>query len=148
MRELRDSIRVHAPPERVWTWLLGLAEHYTEWHPDHVSARWVRGDPAAVGSVLEVVERLAGRREELRFEMTGVDPPRQLEYRILGPHSILLPTGGFEVAPDDEGSRFTAYICYRFGQLTEALFRRRVAALRAHMREEGQNLKRLIESAP
>lgn len=147
MRELTDSIRIDSPPEPVWEWLSGLSEHYTEWHPDHVSAEWEHGEPNQVGSILRAVEDVGGTREVLRFEMTSVEPPHRLEYRIRGPISMLLPGGAFAVVSDDRGSRFTATISYRFGRLTERLFKRRTAALQRHMKEEGENLKRIIESA-
>ena len=41
---------------------------------------------------------------------------------------------------------FTASVRYRFGAVTEWLFRQRVRALRTHMRKEGENLKRLAEA--
>jgi hypothetical protein len=49
MRQLTDSITVDASPDRVWAWLLGLAEHYIEWHRDHVSAIWVSVSRIALG---------------------------------------------------------------------------------------------------
>lgn len=147
MRRLTDSIQIDSPIEPIWRWLADLTEHYTDWHPDHVSARWERGDPYQVGSILEAIEYIGGRREVLRFEMTSVDPPSGFEYRIRGPISMLLPGGSFEITPSDGGSQFQATISYRFGKLTEGLFKNRTEALREHMREEGENLKGLIESA-
>jgi hypothetical protein len=123
-----------------------MSEHYTEWHPDHVSAEWERGEPNQVGSILKAVEDLGGTREMLRLEMTTIDPPHGFEYRVRGPISLLLPGGAFAVVSDCGGARFTATISYRFGELTERLFNRRTAALRRHMKEEGENLKRIIES--
>jgi uncharacterized protein YndB with AHSA1/START domain len=146
LRQLSDTVDVNVPPDRVWAWLAGLAEHYRSWHPDHVSAVWELGAPNQVGSVLRVVEYVGGHREELRFEITEVDSPRRMGYRVLGSHGMLLPSGAFSVTPDDGGSRFTASIQYRFGVVTERFFRRRIAALRTHMREEGGNLKRLVEA--
>lgn len=142
MRTLTDSIDVDAPPERVWAWLQGLTDHYLDWHPDHVSAKWILGKPNEVGSVMEVVEDIGGHRERLRLELTQTYPPRLVEYRIRGMHSLLLPKGAFEISPRDGGSAFTASIWYRGGKFTEWLFRRRVSTLREHMREEGQNLRR------
>jgi hypothetical protein len=141
MRQLQDFVHVDALPERVWSWLTRLTEHYVEWHPDHVSAEWVQGEPTQVGSILHAVEYLGGHREELRFEMTHIDPPHRMEYRVQGSHSILLPGGAFTISPDSGGSTFTAAIRCRFGAATARVFRRRVAMLRAHMRQEGENLK-------
>jgi hypothetical protein len=95
---------------------------------------------------LRAVEDLGGEREILRFEITLVDPPHGFECRMRGPISMLLPGGTFAVVPDDGSSRFTASISYRFGRLTERLFKRRMAALKRHMTEEGENLRRIIES--
>lgn len=147
MRQLTDSIGIDSPPEPVWEWLAALSQHYTEWHPAHVSAEWVHGEPNQLGSVLEAVESLGGSREVLRLEMTSISPPHGFEYRIRGPISLLLPGGAFAVVPEDGGSRFTATISYRCGRLTERLFQRRTAELKRHMQEEGENLKRIIESA-
>ena len=60
MRRLIESIVIDSPPEPIWHWLTDLAKHYTEWHPDHVSAEWERGEPNRVGSILRAVERLGG----------------------------------------------------------------------------------------
>ena len=146
MRELRDAVDIAAPPEQVWDWLTGLAENYTAWHPDHVEAHWERGQPHQVGSILLAVEDLGGRREVLRCELTSVEPPRRLEYRLRGGIGVLLRGGAFTVQPRDGGSRFVASISYRFGRLTERVFSRRMSTLRLHMREEGENLRRIIES--
>jgi hypothetical protein len=147
MRQLTDSIVIHSPPEPIWDWLSDLADHYTEWHPDHVSAEWERGEPNRVGSILRAVEHLGGIREELRFELTSLEPPHRFEYRMRGPISLLLPGGAFNVQPHNGDSQFEASISYRFGRLTERVFRHRVAALKRHMAEEGENLKRIIETA-
>jgi uncharacterized protein YndB with AHSA1/START domain len=148
-RTLEDSIVVDAPPDRVWSWLLDLAGHYNEWHPDHVSAEWSHGEPNEIGSRLTTVEDLAGHREKLVFEVVDLEPPRRMEYRIKGLHSIILPGGSFQIAATQNcGSTFTATIRYRFGRLTSALFRHRMGALQAHMHEEGEGLKRLVELAP
>lgn len=147
VKRLENSIQIDSPPEPIWEWLKGLTRHYTEWHPDHVSAEWTRGEPYEVGSILTAVEYLGGKREILRFEMTSVDPPYGFEYRIRDPISALLPGGAFEIHPADGGTHFTALILCRFPRLAERLFRRRMAGLVDHMREEGENLKHIIESA-
>ena len=144
---LVDTVEINAPPGNLWVWLADLAVHYTEWHPDHVSAEWIKGEPNQVGSQLKAVEQLTGHREELVFEMVDVDPPRRMEYRILGPHGLLLPSGSFEISEGDGGSVFRASINYRFGRLTRSLFRSRMEAMRVHMREEGEQLRRIIEAS-
>jgi len=147
VREITDTVRIEASPEKVWSWLTAMADHYTEWHPDHAVARWERGTPNEVGSVLLAVEYLGGHREALRFELTEITPPHTFRYRMLGLHGVLLPGGCFTITPDHGGSLVTASIQYRFGALTRRLFTGRIALLQAHMREEGRSLKQLVESA-
>lgn len=144
VRTLTDSVDIDSSPDRVWTWLQNLADHYLDWHPDHVSAEWVVGEPNEVGSVLEVVEDLGGHRERLRLEVRAVCPPRLVQYRIRGVHSLLLARGTFEVHSREGGSTFTASIWFRGGGFVERLFRRQIIALREHMSEEGQSLQRLL----
>jgi carbon monoxide dehydrogenase subunit G len=145
--QLCDSVAIDAPPAEVWEWLSNMADRYTEWHPDHVSADWVRGEPNRIGSRFEAVEYLAGHREKLRFELTEVEPPHAMEYHILGAHSILIPRGRFLVLPAGTGCEFRAEIDIRLGFLLKRILRRRIDALRRHMREEGLYLKRLLEGS-
>lgn len=148
MRYLKDTVHIDAPPQEVWQWIIHLADHYREWHPDHVSAEWITGPPNRVGSVMRAVERLGSHDEDLLFELIEFDPPHRFAYRIGRSIGLLLPEGAFEVEPDDGGGcRFTARIGYRFGALTERLFRHRIAQLRTHIAEEGSNLKVLVELA-
>ena len=151
MIELRDSIAIDVAPARVWEWLRQLPHHYREWHPAHLSCRYERGESLAVGTVLDVEEDLHGRRHRLRLRATEVVPGRLVRYRDHG------FSGAFLIEPDGAGSRFTAEL--RFGVrvpvvgraldwLARRLLARQLAAIQAHMREEGANLKRLLERDP
>lgn len=146
MRQIRDTVHIDAQPEAVWSWLAGLANHYTDWHPDHVSAEWLDGEPNSVGSILEAVEYIGDHKETLRFVMTEIDPPHLMKYRIRGLYSLLLPSGGFSIVADDDGSTFTATIDHRFGGMLDWVVPRRAEALRTHVHEEGVNLKHLVEA--
>jgi len=149
MIELLDEVEIGVSSDTVWQWLEQMPEHYREWHPDHISCRWVRGDAAVPGAVMEVVERLHGRRHRLRMTLTHVEPGRRVEYRIapgLG--------GAFEVEPADGGSRFTAALrigvsATLLGAIVDRLVRLaaggRIASIRQHQAEEGANLKALLE---
>jgi uncharacterized protein YndB with AHSA1/START domain len=143
MATLADTIAVDAPPQRVWECLLHLAERYRDWHPDHLRAEWLEGVPNQVGSVLSTVETLHGRPHTLRMRVTAAQPLRRLAYRFLAPMSLLATSGEFLVEPDGERARFTAVLRFRW---FAPLFRRRLAGLRQHVHEEGENLKRMVEA--
>jgi len=144
MGRLTDTVDIAAPSETVYAWLTHLDEHYVEWHPDHVSCRWLKGGADRVGSVLECVELLHGSRHVLRMRIRRAEPPRLIEYTCLAPASLVMSGGAFAIEAQGDGSRFTATLDFRGGSLLEMLARRRVEALRAHMREEGENLQRIL----
>jgi uncharacterized protein YndB with AHSA1/START domain len=147
---LRDAVTIHTSPARVWSWLEAMAERYREWHPDHVGARWVSGGALVPDAVLEVEERLHGKRHRLRMTVTEVEPGRRVRYRM-GPGV----RGGFEVEPVEQDTRFTASIelgleVPLLGALLDGLLRRilrsRLEAIRRHQAEEGASLKALLEA--
>jgi uncharacterized protein YndB with AHSA1/START domain len=140
---LADTVVVDAPASRVWGWLLDLADHYRAWHPDHLRAEWVEGEPNHIGSVLLAAERLHGRPHAVRARITELRPNERLAYRFLWPASLLARGGAFLLVPEDGRTRFTAAIEFRW---FAALLSRRRAALRRHLREEGESLKRQVEA--
>lgn len=146
MRSIRDTTHIRASRREVWAWLESMADHYTDWHPDHVSAEWIRGTPNQVGAELEVVEGIGGHQERLRFRLTRLIPERLYRYEIRGVRGWLLPGGAFELADADGGTVFVASIDCRWGSIVERILARRVEELRRHMREEGANLARLLDA--
>ncbi len=143
---LRDSVDIDAAPERVWDWLCRMADQYTDWHPAHVEAEWIVGTPNQVGSRMRAVEILGGHQESLILQMTNVEPPNKMEYRICGAHRLLLPGGRFLIEARPKGSVFTAEIDVRWATLVSNLLRKRMETIRTHMRQEGESLKRLLEA--
>ena len=148
MIELRNSTFVDAPPERVWTWLESMPLHYREWHPDHVACQYESGQVLQTGTVLYVEERLHGRLHRLRLRAIQVVPGRVVRYQGRA------FTGAFAVVPEGEGTRFTAELSFGthapiVGRVLDTVagfaLRSRLDAFRTHMREEGENLKRLLE---
>lgn len=152
MIELRDTVRIDAAPEAVWGWLESMPDHVLEWHPDHISARWVTGDGFVPGAVMEVRERLHGKPHRLRMTVTEVEPGRWVRYRMFPGLQ-----GTLAVRPIDGGSQFTAVIEMGLdvpvlAPLVDGLLRLvlggRLEQIRRHQAEEGANLKGLLEGSP
>lgn len=57
----------------------------------------------------------------------------------------VMPRQSFEIRPEGDMSPFIATIPIRRGPVGAWLNRREFKAVRQHVREEGQNLKRLVE---
>jgi uncharacterized protein YndB with AHSA1/START domain len=148
MREkmlLKDSIEIKTTPEKIFEWLIHMDDHYKEWHPDHVACYWVKGEPAEEGSVLSVEEYVHGDLHNMKFRISTVKTNRRIEYRVLFPQSLLCPRGSFSIDQKDGSCIFTATLSFRFDTLLSTFFRKRVEALTLHMKEEGENLKQLLE---
>ena len=151
---LTESIEIKTTPEEIFDFFAHLVddERYRTWHPDdHVSLRWIKGKPWEVGSVVYAEEYIHGKLHKLKFVITKVIPNRRIEF---APVSSLLriyfPKNVFTVEPKGDLCVFTASNCLRVGWLVKTLAKdkleRGLACVRKHMKEEGENLKRILES--
>ncbi|MDD3043352.1 MAG: SRPBCC family protein [Methanosarcinaceae archaeon] len=145
MTTLSDSVVIDRPPEVIFKWFTRFTENYRSWHKDHVLARWVKGNYFEEGSVLYAEEYLGGKLEKLSFEIINCVPNELIEYRVLFPESVICSGGSFLIEPYNDGSIFTATLTFRFGGLLSKVAGKRIEAIGMHMKEEGENLKLLLE---
>lgn len=149
MIELGDTIDIDVPPETIWAWFQQLPEHYQEWHPDHVSCRWLRGDSFEPGARMEAVEFLHGRRHRLRLTMTGNKSLRRVQYRIYpgvrgSLAAELTATGSRFTAKIEIGTRLPV-IRWIIDRMLRMMLAPQLEAIRRHQHEEGVNLKAILE---
>ena len=145
MITLRDSIEIKTTPEIIFEFFVHFEENYHAWHPDHVKCCWLKGEPFEEGSILYVEEYLHGELHKMKFLGTKVEQNKKIEYKLLFPMSIICPKGSFLIEPKGENCIFTATLSYRFEWLFLRFAKDRVEAIKKHIREEGENLKRLLE---
>ena len=146
MVTLQDSIRINRPPAVIFEWFDHFVENYRSWHPDHVNAKWVEGKNFEKGSILYAEEYLDGRLEKLSFKITNCIENELIEYKLRFPESILCSGGSFAIQPYGNESVFTATLTFPFGWLFLKFAKGRAEALKTHMKEEGENLKSLLEN--
>ncbi len=101
----------------------------------------------AKGSILCCEEYLHGELHTMKFRLTQVEPTR-IEYKVLFPMSLICSNGSFLIESRGDSCIFTATLSFRLGAVLSIFFKERVTSLRIHMKEEGENLKQLIESEP
>ena len=150
MITLKHSIEIKATPDKVFAWLTGIKdkETYRAWHPDHVEFIWLKGESFQEGSIVYCEEYLHGELHKLKFQVTKQVRDRLIEYRPLFPWSLFAPGNQFILEPSGHDSCvFTATGSLRAGPLFRKLGKRRLDATWQHMKEEGENLKRILESA-
>ncbi len=150
---LTHSIEVNASAEDVFDFLVNLVddETYRAWHPeDHVALRWIKGEPWKEGSVVYAEEYIHGKLHKLKFLVAKVVPNREIQFcpasRLL---RIYFPMNAFLIEPKGDSCVFTATGRLRVGRLARALASKKletgIASARKHMKEEGENLKRILE---
>jgi hypothetical protein len=144
---LHDSIWIRTTPRQVFRFFETMDEHYLRWHPDHLLFRWEEGRGVREGVVFHFEETIGGKRMKKRVHFTRVEPDRHVEFtftnRLL---ALIVPRLSFHFEPERGGTRFEAEIVVRTGPLGAWLNRREFDAVRQHMREEGENLKALLEA--
>lgn len=153
MISIRDSVHVAASPAEVWQFLHDMESHYRDWHPEHLDWRNLRGHVTAPGGVVFADEWIGSHRLQARFFASEVEQERLLRYDIAFPYSLIGAGGSFQIVPTAGGGcEFVAEThCGSHLPLLGPLLDRLlalvfpVAELRRHMREEGENLARLVE---
>ena len=142
---MEDSVRINRPPEAVFEWFSHFVENYRSWHQDHVKAVWLEGDDLEKGSVLYAEEYLGDKLEKLSFKITDRIQNELIAYRMSFPESIICSGGTFSIRPSNGGSIFTATLFFRFGWLLSKIAKNRIQVIEIHMKEEGENLKKILE---
>ncbi len=145
-----QSTDIAAAPERVQAFFEAMEENYRAWHPDHVVFRWIdAGRHVQEDSAFYIEERINGQVLKRTMRFTRVEPQRHLEF---APESRLirffLKRVVFAIQLTATGCRLTQSLHVRIGPIGYWLNRRGFAAVERHMREEGQNMKAMLERTP
>jgi len=151
---LTDSIEIKTTPEKIFSFLTNLVDDksYKAWHhDDHVALRWLKGEPWNEGSVVYAEEYIHRKLHKLKFIVTKVVPNKKIEYvpvsRFLRRY---FPKNTFSIEQKGESCVFIASGTYRVGWIVKTFFKKALEngllSIRKHMKEEGENLKRILEN--
>ena len=146
---LKDTVEVHASPAGVFAFFEDMDNaRYLGWHPDHKIFRWTRGKGLKVGNEFYFEETIAGKLLKKNVVFTRIEEEARIEFaptfRLM---RLFLPRLVFRLERiGDHHYRFIAEIFLRIGPLAARLNKRELDAVREHMRLEGINLKRFVES--
>ncbi len=150
---IADSIEIKTTPDKIFNFLTRIDdESYRAWHKeDHVRFRWLKGTPWTEGAVLYAEEYIHGKRHKLKFKVTKIVPNKRIEY---SPVSRLIrkffPKNEFIIKKESDSCLFIASGTYRLGWIGKTFFKKaiekRLSSVKKHMKEEGQNLKRILEN--
>lgn len=142
------SPEINARPEKLFAFFAGMETNYLRWHEDHVLFRWIDEAELRPGVRFYFEERIAGKLLKKSVVFTQIVAGKLIEF---APTSRLfrffLPRISFRVSTTPAGFSVTQEIVLRIGPLAARLNRRELEAVRRHMIEEGENLKRLLETS-
>lgn len=143
---LSQATMIAAPAQRIFDFFERSEETYTRWHPDHISFCWLQDGRQAAGNRFYFEERIHGDHYKRTMRYTKVERDRLIEFV---PDSFLiglfLRRVRFVIEPVDARCRVTQEVHIRVGPLGRRLNRAGFTAVEQHMREEGDNLKALME---
>jgi hypothetical protein len=147
---LAQSTDIAASPERVHAFFEAMEENYTRWHPDHIVFRWLEpGRRVDEDSAFYIEERINGQLLKRAMRFTRVEPARHLEFAPdNGLIRFFLRSIVFAIEPTEAGCRLIQSLHIRIGPIGHWLNRRGFAAVEKHMREEGENMKAILEAGP
>jgi hypothetical protein len=146
-RILTDSVEINAPVEKIWEFFEHLDLNYKSWHEEsHVTCRWLKGRPHEEGSIAYFEEILDGKLFKIKVIATKVEKYRLVETKPPFPVSLIHTKGTYIFEPKGNSTVFTAINHFIIPPLFNKRLLSLVAATEKHMKEEGENLKKIIES--
>ena len=145
--KFEDKILISASCEKVYAFFEHIKENYLHWHPEHRKFEWRKGTGLAVGNVFYFEEEIGGQllKKETRF--TKIVKGQYIEFKMVNWfYRWFIPKMTFMFEEKEKGCLFTAQIFLRgIGPIGKWAHRKEFAAVKQHMKEEGENLKQIIE---
>ena len=144
---IKDKIKIKTTPKEIFNFFKH-AENYKLWHPDHVACHWIKGKPLEKGSISYNEEYAHGRLHKLKVVYTKIVQNKEIEFKITNPiWRIFWPKSTLSIVEKDHYCIFTAKTYFRLGPISSFSKRTRkvLETLKQHMKEEGGNLKKILE---
>lgn len=152
MRIIKEETIIRASAQSVFNFLTRIDALYKTWHPkDHVFCKAIYRDINQRGCVFHFLEIIGGFPLYLIVIVSNIKRNEYIEYKPVFPFSLLnLGMGYFSIEPvSKDTSKLTAYVEYgnRSGLLDKVFqFFVKTDIAKKHIREEGENIKRYLES--
>jgi hypothetical protein len=118
---LTDSVEIKTTPEKIFNFITSIVddETYKAWHADdHLSFKWLRGEPWAEGSILFAEEYIHGKIHKFKFKVTQNIPNKKIKYSPISPLlKMFFPKNEFLIESKVDSCLFIASVTYRVGWL-------------------------------
>ena len=147
---LKDSIEIKTTPEKIWEFFINLDKNYKTWHPeDHVEFKWTKGKPMVTGSHWYAEETFEGHSKKIKGTIGEVIPNRKIVFRCSFPVTLISPGFEWHIEPKGSYSVFTAISIIKcegfYRKISKKQMETAIRITKKHVKEEGENLKRILE---
>ena len=147
---LTDEIEIKAAPEKIWEFFVNLEKNYIDWHPeDHKKFIW-DGEPMTTGTKWYAEEIMHGHLFKLKGRIGEVIPNKKIVFKYGFPAALVSPKFEWILTPTVNGTKFTAngylYAGDFYSKVGKKEMTWKIAESKRHTKEEGENLKRLMET--
>ena len=142
---LKDTVEINTTPEKIWDFWANMDKNYKAWHPeDHILFRWTKGRPMEEGSTIYAEEVVGGQLLKGKVTCVGVIPNRKFALKLPFPRSLFCKYE-YLIEPRGENTAFTAYTYLKYPVFAQKRIDSVIEVGEKHVREEGENLKRILE---
>jgi carbon monoxide dehydrogenase subunit G len=140
------TAHVDRPIEEVFAFLAD-GENDPKFSPRVIEIGKTSEGPPGVGTIYASTVKDAGMTTKREFKLTEFDPPTRIRWTELSKNLVTAEEGGYDLAPDDGGTRLTIHNVlegHGFGKILVPL------ALRAARKDAdafAQRIKQAVESS-
>ena len=99
---------IDRPIEEVFAFLAD-GENDPKFSPRVLEIRKTTDGPSGVGTVYASTVKDAGMRTQREFKLTEFEAPTRIRWTELSKNMITVPEGGYDLAPEGEGTRLTVH---------------------------------------
>jgi uncharacterized protein YndB with AHSA1/START domain len=147
---LVHEVNINASPEKIWDFLINIETNYKAWHPgDHILFRWTKGAPFEKGSTFYAEQNMMGEKVKYNGRIPECIPGEKITMQFSFPLSLITDKIEMIVEGHDSNSTFKHVTYMKFKFLSRTLFKKQNIRLLndmdAHVRAEGENMKKMIE---
>jgi uncharacterized protein YndB with AHSA1/START domain len=142
--EIRQQVRINAPPEKVWETLIVPARWWSSDHSFSGSSANITLDPRVGGCWCETLPNGGGVRH---LELTHIAPPKSLVFRgALGPFYNLAADGALSFTLAASGAETDVTVVFRAGGYVKDGFQKWATAVDGVFLQQMGNLKKSLEA--
>ena len=143
---LKDTVEINTTPEKIWEFWSNMDKNYKAWHPkDHILFKWTKGRPMEEGSTIYAEEVVGGKLLKGKVTCVDVVPNRKFALTLPFPRSLFCKYE-YLIEPRGDNTAFIALTHLKFPGFARKRIQATVEVGKRHIREEGENLKKILES--